>query len=97
MGIKSIAYLKLGDQEGHIKELNALIRRTEETAGGSPSFYTAMVYASKGDSEEAFNWLNKSFENNEVELYWLKVEPEFESIHSDPRWQEMLDKVGFPG
>ncbi len=33
--------------------------------------------------------------NNEVELYWLKVKPEFEPLHDDPRWQVMLDKVGF--
>ena len=29
-------------------------------------------------------------------MYWVKVEPPFEPLRSDPRWQEMLDKVGFP-
>jgi tetratricopeptide (TPR) repeat protein len=96
MGIKSIAFFKLGELENHLKELNALIQRAAETAGGSPSFYTAMVYASKGEKEEAFRWLDNSYRNNEVELYWLKVEPEFASLHSDPRWQAMLNKVGFP-
>jgi hypothetical protein len=55
-----------------------------------------MVYASKGKVDMAFKWLEKSYQDNEVELYWLKVEPEFESLHDDPRYQEMLDKVGFP-
>jgi len=96
MGIKSITFFKLGDQENHLKELNKLIQRAAETAGGSPSFYTAMVYASKGEKEEAFRWLDNSCRHNEVELYWLKVEPEFTLIHSDPRWQAMLDKMGFP-
>jgi len=32
----------------------------------------------------------------EVEMYWLKVEPPFKPLYNDPRWQEMLDKVGFP-
>ena len=96
MGLKSIAYFKLGDMDNHNKELNSLIERSTKTAGGSPSFYTAMVYASKGEINEAFTWLKKSFEDNELELYWLKVEPEFEPIYDDPRWQEMLDKVGFP-
>jgi hypothetical protein len=31
-----------------------------------------------------------------VEMTWLKVEPALEPLRSDPRWQEMLDKVGFP-
>jgi len=49
------------------------------------------------------NW-NKNFSfvlgcvphNHEVEMYWFKVEPPFQPLHDDPRWQEMLDKVGFP-
>jgi class 3 adenylate cyclase/TolB-like protein len=96
MGLKSIAYYQIGDIENHKKALDSLIRRSTWTAGGSPSFYTAMVYASKGKVDEAFIWLEKSFQDNEVELHWLKVEPEFESLHNDPRWQVMLKKVGFP-
>jgi TolB-like protein/class 3 adenylate cyclase len=96
MGLKSIAYYQIGDNENHNIELDSLIHRSTWTAGGSPSFYTAMVYASKGKVDMAFKWLEKSYQDNEVELYWLKVEPEFESLHDDPRYQEMLDKVGFP-
>ncbi len=96
MGIKSIAYYKTGDIENHDKQLNALIQKSTETSGGSPSFYIAMIYGSKNNAEEAFRWLDKSFQDNELELYWLKVEPEFEPIYDDPRWQKMLDKVGFP-
>jgi len=96
MGLKSIAYYQIGNIENHNKELDSLIHRSTWTAGGSPSFYAAMVYASKKNVDEAFKWLEKSYQDNEVELYWLKVEPEFESLHNDLRWQVMLDKVGFP-
>jgi TolB-like protein len=96
MGLKSIAYYQIGDIENHNKALDSLIQRSTWTAGGSPSFYTAMVYASKGNTNESFKWLEKSYQDNEIELYWLKVEPEFESLHDNPRWQVMLDKVGFP-
>jgi len=41
-------------------------------------------------------WLEKAYQDHEVEMYWLKVEPPFEPLRGDPRWQEMLDKVGFP-
>lgn len=44
----------------------------------------------------AFEWLDKAYKDHEVEMYWLKVEPPFEPLYNDPRWQEMLDKVGFP-
>ncbi len=95
MGYKAIAYYKTGDIENHNLELNSLIARSGESAGGSPSFYIAMIHGSKGNADDAFRWLEKSLLDNEVELYWLKVEPEFEPLHDDPRWQMMLDKVGF--
>ena len=49
-----------------------------------------------GDIESAFEWLEKAYIDQEVEMYWLKVEPPFEPLKNDPRWQVMLDKVGFP-
>ena len=96
MGLRAIAFKKLGDNEKSDAELDHLIKRSQQTAGGSPSFYTAMVYASRGETEQAFQWLEKSFADNEIELYWLKVEPEFASLYDDPRWQEMLNSIGFP-
>lgn len=95
-GMKSVAYYKTGDLENHQRTLDALIEKSTITAGGSPSFYAAMVYSSKNEVNEAFRWLEKSFQDNEIELYWLKVEPEFEPLHNDTRWQRMLDRVGFP-
>jgi len=35
-------------------------------------------------------WLEKAYKDHEVEMYWLKVEPPFEPLHDDPRWQVML-------
>ena len=55
-----------------------------------------MVYASMNEVEEAFKWLDKAYRDHEIEMYWLKVEPEFKTLYNDPRLQEMLDKVGFP-
>ena len=63
-----------------------------------------MSYAKMREIDLAFDWLEKAYQDHEVEMYWLKVEPPFEPLHDDPRWQEMparqaldgLDKVGFP-
>jgi len=63
---------------------------------GSPAFNIAMIYSAMGEKDLAFQWLDQSFEDHEVEMHWLKVEPPFEPLHDDPRWQVMLDKVGFP-
>jgi hypothetical protein len=48
-----------------------------------------------GRINAAFDWLLKAYKNHDVDMYQLKLEPHFEPLHNDPRWQEMLDKVGF--
>ncbi len=55
-----------------------------------------MIYAPMGKVDTAFEWLEKAYQDHEVEMYWLKVEPPYELLRSNPCWQEMLDKVGFP-
>jgi len=38
----------------------------------------------------------KAYSDRQAELYCLKTEPPFEPLYTDTRWQQMLDKVGFP-
>jgi hypothetical protein len=49
-----------------------------------------------GEIELAFKWLDHSYEDHDVEMFWLNVEPLFRPLHYDHRWQIMLEKVGFP-
>jgi adenylate cyclase len=92
----AIACYQTGEKEKTENILKELITKSDTTAIGSPAFYTAMIYAQVGETDLAFQYLDKAYDTHEVEMYWLKVEPPFEPIRSDPRWQVMLDKVGFP-
>jgi TolB-like protein/Tfp pilus assembly protein PilF len=56
----------------------------------------AKAYADLGDLDKAFEQLNAAYDDHESTLIWLKVEPFFESIRSDPRYQELMQKVRFP-
>jgi TolB-like protein len=94
--IEAISYLKTNRPDETNIMLEELKKKSNETPSGSPAFYTAMIYAVMGNKDLAFEWLEKAFKNHEVEMYWLKVEPPFESIRSDPRYQTLIDRVGFP-
>ncbi len=96
LGTLAIAYYHIGERDESDDLLQKIITISKETSAGSPSLYIAMIYSQMGEVETAFEWLDKAYEDHEVEMYWLKVEPPFEPLHDDPRWQEMLDKVGFP-
>lgn len=54
----------------------------------------ALVYAGLGQKNEAFAWLQKAFEHHDHGLLYLKVEPPFESLHSDPRFDKLVRRVG---
>ncbi len=58
------------------------------------AYDVAMVYASLGDKERAFSWLTRSYENREARLVNVKQHPRFDSLHSDPRFDELLRRIG---
>jgi TolB-like protein len=93
--IQAISYYKTRRLDESNIIITKLKQRSEVNVGGSPSFYLAMIYTEMGDINSAFEWLEKSYHDHEVEMYWLKVEPPFEPLRRDPRFNELLDKVGF--
>ncbi len=96
LGNLAIAYYNTDQNSKSNDILEELKQMSQGSSVGSPAFYIAMLYAQMREIDTAFKWLDKAYQEHEVEMYWLKVEPPFEPLRSDPRWQEMLDKVGFP-
>jgi class 3 adenylate cyclase/TolB-like protein/Tfp pilus assembly protein PilF len=54
----------------------------------------ATYYAALGEKDEAFAALNKALENRES-LANIKVDPHFDPLRSDPRFQELVQRIGF--
>jgi len=53
------------------------------------------VYAGLGEKDKAFEWLTKAYEEHAGQILWIKVDPWIKNLHSDPRYKELLKKVGF--
>jgi hypothetical protein len=53
-------------------------------------------YAKLGDKDKAFDWLEKAYQQHASELIFLKVDPGWESLRSDPRYSDLVRRVGFP-
>ena len=53
----------------------------------------AVIYASLGDREQAFEWLEKSYRERDAYLVFLPILPEFRSLHSDPRFADLLRRI----
>ncbi len=59
-------------------------------------YHIAIIYAGLGDKNQALAWLEKAYEERDQWLIWLKVEPMVDSLRSDPRFQDLLRRVGLP-
>jgi len=54
----------------------------------------ALIYAGLGENDEAFAWLEKAYDEHSFSLTWLKVEPAWDSVRSDPRFANLLRRMG---
>lgn len=57
-------------------------------------FDIAIFYTGLGEKDRAFGWLEKAYEDRNGTLAWLKVDPKLDSLRSDPRFTNLLLRVG---
>jgi serine/threonine-protein kinase len=86
------AYARRGKTDEVQKVLDELAKISQQIY--VPLYYVAAVYADVGDKERAFHWLGKCFEEREMWLAFLKVDPIWSDLRTDPRFNELLKKIG---
>ncbi len=58
-------------------------------------YLRALIYAGLDDKAQAFKWLDRAYEERNEWLVWLKVDPKLDSLRADPRFADLLRRVGF--
>lgn len=53
----------------------------------------ALIYSFRGELDEAFKWLQHSYERREAALLYFKGDPEFKNLMGDPRYKALLEKM----
>jgi tetratricopeptide (TPR) repeat protein len=86
-----IAYALAGNRREATKILNEMKELSKERYVHPESI--ALVHASLGEKDQAFEWLDRSFEQGDSHM-GLKVDPQWDSLRSDPRFAQMLRRVG---
>jgi TolB-like protein/Tfp pilus assembly protein PilF len=56
----------------------------------------AIVYAGLGDKDQAFAWLDRAYDDRSGYLTWLTTDPQLDGLRSDPRFADLLRRVGLP-
>jgi serine/threonine-protein kinase len=88
------AYALAGRRDEALKiigELNKLSEHKHVSPTG-----IAAIYGALGDKNQAFAFLNKAFDERDFVLIMLKVEPMLDPLRSDPRFAELVRRIGLP-
>jgi serine/threonine protein kinase len=101
-GLKSMAAqaaaMEEGFKQGGWKAAmrKAAVVLTEQRQNGEAVLASAIAgcYAEAGDKEAAFKWLDVGFREHDRDLIGLKTFPRFQSLRSDPRFAELVKKIG---
>jgi TolB-like protein/DNA-binding winged helix-turn-helix (wHTH) protein/Flp pilus assembly protein TadD len=83
---------------GKKSEARALLDELKQDSAQEyvPGTSVALIYAGLGEKDQAFAWLDKGYEERAFQMQWLKIEPRWDSLRSDPRFQDLLQRMGFP-
>jgi tetratricopeptide (TPR) repeat protein len=87
------AYAVAGKKEQALKIMDELKALSKETYV-SP-YDVAMIYVGLDQKDQAFDWLQKGYEER-FGMRYLKVDPRLDPLRSDPRFRDLVRRVGLP-
>ena len=101
MPLASFAYGYLGHalaRTGHEPEARSLLAGRLELAKTRyvPPTDIAAIYVGLGEFDAAFELLEKGYEARDTWMVFLGMLPQFQSLHGDPRFTDLLRRIGLP-
>jgi len=92
IGVLVRAYAQAGRRTDALRLLGELKRRQQ--TGYIPAAAFVNAYLGLGDNEQAFAWLERGYQEHSAILGLLKVHPYFDPLRDDPRFAELVRRVG---
>lgn len=92
IGVLIRAYAHAGRRADALRLLEQLKKRQQ--AGYVPAAAFVNAYLGLGENEEAFAWLEQGYKEHSNILQWLKVHPYFDPLRDDPRFKDLVHRVG---
>jgi TolB-like protein/AraC-like DNA-binding protein len=95
LGAAGIAYLKTGNKGKTKVMLNELLSRKNNFFRNQSSYYAASLYLAMGEKDKALSALEYAYATRELVMADLKIDPNFRPLHGEPRFEDLLAKIGF--
>lgn len=88
----ALAHYLLGNQKEADSFLADLIARAHDRL----AYQIAEVYAVRGEADKAFEWLQTAFDQHDGGMLSLMVDPLLRNLRGDPRYKDLVSKLGMP-
>jgi TolB-like protein/DNA-binding winged helix-turn-helix (wHTH) protein/Tfp pilus assembly protein PilF len=97
-GVFGIGSAHLFARMGRFQDARAVLKYHEQPApdGVQDWVFIAAAYAQLGEKDRAFQWLGRAYQNRDYFMTFIKTEPFMDPLRDDPRFEDMLRRVGFP-
>ena len=92
IGWSGRVYALMGNRDQALRVAEGL-KQTAKERYVSP-YMLAIIYTALGDKEQAYEWLDRVYDERSYYVTWLKVDPVFDSLRADPRFIDFMRKVG---
>lgn len=83
-------------KDGQIGEAKAILRRLETGKDYVSPVELAVLYVGLGEREKALAALERAYSERDSQMQYLVIEPNFDSLSSEPRFAALVQKVGLP-
>jgi tetratricopeptide (TPR) repeat protein len=90
---EAYSYAKLGRRDEALKHLNMLNDLSKQVY--VDPFFIATIYLSLDDADQTFDCLEKAFESRSSLMPSLVNDPKWDDLRNDPRFQDLLPRIGF--
>jgi TolB-like protein/DNA-binding winged helix-turn-helix (wHTH) protein/Flp pilus assembly protein TadD len=81
---------------GRSHDSNAALSKLIATHAEDSPYQIAEIYAFRGDIDQAFAWLKRSYQQRDPGLNQLKLDPLLKNLRADPRYSDLLKKMKLP-
>jgi tetratricopeptide (TPR) repeat protein len=88
------AQARFGQQARAREVLTTLTERSRKAY--VPSYYFVLVHAGLGEQDRAFEWLERAYQERSTVLSYLRLDPRLAPLRSDPRYADLVRRLGFP-
>jgi len=92
IGLLASAYARAGRRNDALHLVDELKQRRKR--GYVPAAAFVIPYLALGENDRVFEWLEQAYKEQSTMMQFLKVYPDFDSVRGDPRFSDLLRRVG---